>query len=281
MSSKRPSQPSLPSLRVSREQATREIKEQVTKGRRLTNRSTRSIDETNKLQVSVHKWVTYNKEMLLRFFDSSSLSKQFERACQQDLGRNPSWRDYARGSRDCLIDGSLFLETIVERLKLIPESVLGRASSASTATGKEVFVVHGHDNEAKETVARFLEKLGLRAIILHEQPNLNRTIIEKLEGNANVSFAVVILTPDDLGYPMGRSDLIKTRARQNVIFELGFFIGRLSRAKVCALYRGDVELPSDYNGVVYLPFDDSGAWKIDLAKEIRASGLEIDLNKAY
>lgn len=281
MSSKRPSHPSLPSLQVSREQATREIKEQVTKGRRLTNRSTRSIDETNKLQVLMHKWVTYNKEMLMRFFDSSSLAKQFERNCQQDLGRNPSWRDYARGARDCLIDGALFLETIADRLKLIPESVLGRASSASTGTGKEVFVVHGHDNEAKEAVARFLEKLGLRAIILHEQPNLNRTIIEKLEGNANVSFAVVILTPDDLGFPMGRSDLTKTRARQNVIFELGFFIGRLTRAKVCALYRGDVELPSDYSGVVYLPLDDAGAWKMDLAREIRASGLEVDLNKAY
>jgi predicted nucleotide-binding protein len=109
---------------------------------------------------------------------------------------------------------------------------------------------------------------------------LNRTIIEKLEGHSNVRFAVVILTPDDLGYPLGKSELMKTRARQNVIFELGFFIGKLGRDKVCALYKGDVELPSDYSGVVYLPLDDAGAWKMDLAREIRASGLEIDLNKA-
>lgn len=281
MPSKQSSRPPLPSLRVPREQAAKDIKEQMTKGRRLSNRSTRTKDETHNLLVDVHKWITYNKEMLTRFFDSPLLARQFDKACGMNVDNQSSWRDFARETKGCAASGVLFLETISERLRLIPESVTSNADARGSGANRDVFIVHGHSNEAKEGVARFLERLGLRAIILHEQPSLNRTIIEKLEGNANVNFAVVILTPDDLGYPMGRSELIKTRARQNVIFELGFFIGRLGRAKVCALYKGEVELPSDYSGVVYLPLDDAGAWKISLANEVRASGLDVDLNRAY
>ncbi|MEE8356570.1 MAG: nucleotide-binding protein, partial [Anaerolineales bacterium] len=101
---------------------------------------------------------------------------------------------------------------------------------------KKIFIVHGRDEEAKDSLARFLEKLGLEVIILHEQPNQGRTIIEKFEDYSDVGFAVVLLTPDDIGGRANDLELLP-RARQNVVFELGFFIGALGRERVCALHK--------------------------------------------
>lgn len=143
-----------------------------------------------------------------------------------------------------------------------------------------VFIVHGHDDAVRESVARYIERLGLRPIILHEQASQGRTIIEKLEYHADVKFAVVLLTPDDVGAAQGESNLLKQRARQNVVLELGFFVGKLGRQRVCAIHKGQVELPSDYVGVVYLPFDDSGGWRLILARELKAAGFAVDLNVA-
>ena len=143
----------------------------------------------------------------------------------------------------------------------------------------EVFVIHGRDNEAKETVARFLEKLTLTPVILHEQPNEGRTIIEKFEQHAQVGFAVALLTPDDVGALRDSSNDLKPRARQNVVFELGYFLGRLGRKRVCALTKGNIEIPSDYDGVVYISLDDGG-WKMDLIRELKNVGFEVDANKA-
>jgi predicted nucleotide-binding protein len=149
--------------------------------------------------------------------------------------------------------------------------------------GKQIFVVHGHDEGAKESTSRFIEKLGLGALILHEQPNRGRTIIEKFEDYSNVGFAVVLLTPDDMGVAKelaDRPDKWKPRARQDVIFELGFFSGKLGRSKVCVLYKEGVDIPSDYLGVVYVPIDSGGAWRLKLAREMKSAGIDIDLNKA-
>jgi len=148
---------------------------------------------------------------------------------------------------------------------------------AIPASGK-VFIVHGHDGEARESVARFLERLGLQAIILHEQANRGKTVIEKVESNSDVGFAVVLLTPDDEGCTKGGQP--EPRARQNVLLELGYFIGRLGRERVCALKRGHVEIPSDFAGVVWETMDAANGWKLALARELQAAGHEIDMNKA-
>ncbi len=142
----------------------------------------------------------------------------------------------------------------------------------------KVFVVHGHDEAAKQAVARYLERLGLTPIVLHEQPNQGSTIIEKFESHADVGFAVVLLTPDDMGAPAKEAP--RPRARQNVIFELGFFIGRLGRERVCALVKGDVETPSDYDGVAYTKFDDAGGWRMKFVQELKAAGFDVDANRA-
>jgi hypothetical protein len=146
----------------------------------------------------------------------------------------------------------------------------------SRQISQRVFVVHGHDDGIKETVARFLEKLGLEAIVLHERPSKGRTVIEKVEANSEVGFAVVILTPDDVGASKKLRKRLKDRARQNVILELGYFLGKLGRERVCALHVKEVELPSDFHGVVYVSYDKAGAWRTKLMKEIIAAGMNVD-----
>lgn len=142
----------------------------------------------------------------------------------------------------------------------------------------KVFIVHGHDGESRETVARFLGNIGFDPIILHEQANKGRTIIEKVEANADVGFAVVLLTPDDFGRAKSDTEL-ETRARQNVLLELGYFMARLGRDKVCALRKGDVSIPSDFAGVVWEAMDDAGAWRQTLARELVAAGHTVDWNR--
>ena len=145
----------------------------------------------------------------------------------------------------------------------------------------EIFIVHGRDEGAKNMVARFLEKLDLKPVILAEMPGEGCTIIEKFEQYAQVGYAIVLLTPDDAGSLEGDENDLKPRARQNVIFELGFFIGHLGRKHVCALTKGDVEIPSDYAGIEYIPFNDPDGWQLKLMKELKSGGFEIDANRAF
>lgn len=145
---------------------------------------------------------------------------------------------------------------------------------------KKVFVVHGHDELLKVTIARFLAKLDLVPVILHEQPDLGRTVIEKFLAHSDVAFAVVLLTADDVGGQANQKpSTFQYRARQNVILELGYFIARLGRSRVAAIYQEGVEIPSDYSGVLYIPHDSTGDWQLRLARELKASGLKIDANK--
>ena len=141
-----------------------------------------------------------------------------------------------------------------------------------------VFVVHGRDDGAKEAVARFVMLIGMQPVILHEQASVGMTILEKLIANADVGYAVVVLTADDLGRAKSE-ETENLRARQNVILELGYFLGRLGRERVMAILEDGVEIPSDYMGVVYAPLDDRGAWRQTLAKEMQAAGYVIDWNK--
>lgn len=141
---------------------------------------------------------------------------------------------------------------------------------------RKVFIVHGRDNEAKQEVSRFIEKVGLEAIILHEQVSSGMTIIEKIEHYSNeADFALVLYTPCDLGRGSLEPNPPKNRARQNVVFEHGYFMAKLGRENVCALVKGAIETPNDISGVVYVALDQYGAWKNDVAKELQACGYVI------
>ena len=154
------------------------------------------------------------------------------------------------------------------------------AKKEAKKMSNKVFIVHGHDNEAIQEMARTLEKADFEAIVLREQPDGGLTIIEKIEQYSDVDFAVVLYTQCDLGRAKGDPvEKEKYRARQNVVFEHGYLIGKLGRNHVCAVVKCDVETPGDISGVVYVPMDEHGAWKMRLARNMQDIGLPVDMNK--
>ena len=154
------------------------------------------------------------------------------------------------------------------------ESKNKRLKPNSNITEK-VFIVHGHDDGALQGVARFIGEIGLDPIILNEQVNQGQTIIEKIERNADVGFAVVLLTPDDKFIDNNSAPVF--RARQNVIFELGYFLAHLGRARVCTLKKDGFEMPSDFEGVVWVPLDEYKGWQMRLIKELKAAGYSPEI----
>jgi predicted nucleotide-binding protein len=161
-----------------------------------------------------------------------------------------------------------------------PEPASARPGDAHAASSRKVFLVHGHDQAALHSVARYLARLGLNPVVLSEVPSEGRTIIEKFEKNSDVAFAVVMMTPDDVGHPAGQLDQARPRARQNVVLELGYFVGRLGRANVAVLHKGNLELPSDYHGVVFIEMDEHDGWQIKLAREMKQAGVDADWSAA-
>jgi predicted nucleotide-binding protein len=160
--------------------------------------------------------------------------------------------------------------------KVHPDTISGHAKAERPTT---VFLVHGHDEGALHMIARFIERLGLQVIILHERVNRGRTIITKFqEEAAGVGFAIVLMTPDDFGGANSAADQ-KPRARQNVVFELGFFIGVLGPQRVAAVVKGNLELPSDLDGIVYISLD-RGDWQIELGRELQSAGFVVNWNQA-
>jgi len=141
----------------------------------------------------------------------------------------------------------------------------------------KIFIVHGHDDGLKNEVALFVQRLGIEPIILHEQANRGHTIIEKIEANSDVGFAIVLYTPCDMGR-VSSSKEEKPRARQNVVFEHGYFVAKLGRENVVALNKGYVEVPNDLSGMIYTSYDQN-TWKRDIAHELHHSGYNIDFSR--
>lgn len=195
------------------------------------------------------------------------------------------WRIFERFNRRNL-DG--YYSDTVEREKEIIVSALKACLRIPPKSDKKkpiitkdldlskVFIVHGHDKLLKTEVARFIEKLNLEPIILHEQASSGKTIIEKIEDYSNVGFGIVLYTPCDIGAQNQKDAELQPRARQNVVFEHGYLIGKIGRNNVCALVKGNIEKPNDISGVVYISIGND--WKLSLAKELRNSGYEIDMN---
>lgn len=190
------------------------------------------------------------------YYNSNSIVNNLQNMVGQMIV--PFARDYI-----ALVQSRTGTQEAAAILPVLPQSAVRKA-----------FVVHGHDEGSREAIARFLERINFEAVILHEQANQGLTIIEKIERHGEVPFAVILLTPDDFGAAQG--GVAQPRARQNVVLELGYFIGKLSRSRVCALRKGEVEIPSDFAGVVYTHYDEGGAWKTALATELEAAGFDID-----
>lgn len=255
-------------LLVPLKQAQERIRTQIERGEAVPNQSINENEEAR-------RWYEFTSELLRQISSSDELRDEFTGKGSYNFDSDISTASYLKK-----------LRSIHERLELLPapESAdTGAPARKDKRTGKpssrRVFIVHGHDDGLKETVARFLTKLDLEPVILHELPNRGRTIIEKFEAHADVAFAVVLFTPDDVGYPIGKADESKPRARQNVVLELGFFMAALGRERVCVLYKSGVDVPSDYSGVLYEELNSKGAWRLRLALEINNAGIEVDLNR--
>ena len=202
-----------------------------------------------------------------RFYEQIRQANASSRVVFLDVYRGPFGVEDATDHTNAL----LFSDDVTAEAQTEPQS-------KPRLSRTEVFVVHGRDEALRSEVCRVLEKLGVTPVVLFEQVDKGRTIIEKFEDHSDVAYAVVLITPDDEGRLRNKQQLTP-RARQNVVFELGFFYGKLGRQKVCAILKEGVEFPSDISGVIYKTADAAGAWKFALAKEMKAAGLDVDLNK--
>jgi len=176
------------------------------------------------------------------------------------------------------------LEIVDSALK---EDVYGELRAAeskkkSAVLSNRVFVVHGHDHALQTDVERFLKEIGLEPIVLHRQPDSGATLIEKFERHSDVGYAFILLTPDEIAYTVDQDALEdsmrkkENRARPNVIFEFGYFVGKLGRDRVCCIHKEKVNMPSDLNGLVYKKVDksvDEQAYPI--IRELKAAGYEV------
>lgn len=190
---------------------------------------------------------------------------------RNQLGQIVEW--CAKGLRSCKAVFGVYLEEMAEE----PPAISQASTSQCPLNMKKIFIVHGHDGELKQSVARIIEKQDIEAIILSEQANRGRTIIEKFENYADVGGAICLFTSDDLGREKSATKN-QPRARQNVVFEAGYFMGKLGRERVVLLADSGVEMPSDLSGVVYTS---TGNWQVELLKELKEMGYTIDFNKLY
>lgn len=238
-------------------------------------------------QARFEAWITDCSDLLERFFRAGSSPHELStKATSAHLNIQRS------GGREAFQACIEFMKTALQHgLNAIGEDrhQTSVPDQGEVVASDKVFVVHGHDAGLKAQVARFVGELDLEPVVLSEQASGgSQTIIEKIEEHDEVGFAVVLLTPDDVGTAKtaieeaedeeAAVDALNHRARQNVVFEMGYFMARLGRERVVGLYKGDLELPSDYQGVVYIDADNEAEWQRDLALELREAGLEVDLN---
>jgi predicted nucleotide-binding protein len=274
-----------PNLTMPRDALDQRLEDRIARAADLLKRP---ISDENALEVAqgdLSIWNDYNFQLLQRAFSTLEIAREYEEELNYENAYSDSIEDKIRSFRYDVRVPMQWLQSLKERIEFYEEEVNKTdptaAKRASQSAGTTVFVVHGRSEAPKEAVARFLGRIStLQPVILREQANSGRTIIEKFEDYAaTAAFAVVLLTGDDEGRLRGHDEL-QPRARQNVVFELGFFVAFLTRARVAVLYEPGVELPSDMSGVLYTELDPAGGWRLELAKEMQAAGLKVDLNLA-
>lgn len=282
-------------LTMAREVVESKIQERIRKAKEeLKTISVSTREQYLAFRNEYYKWDSFNTEMLKRLFTTEELADEyswFAGFSSSSMMDTPTIaEDLAELHRD--IDQRIHrLDSIIERLELIPiaphaaTTTAADTRSSQATTNNRVFVVHGHDELAKANLEIFLTEIGLEPIVLHRQADAGLTIIEKFEKHSDVGYAFILLTADEMAYL--RSEEAKSdserkkeyRARPNVIFEFGYFVGKLGRSKVCCLHKGDVTLPSDVHGMIYKKFRESvEEVAFSIIKDLRASGYDIKMN---
>jgi predicted nucleotide-binding protein len=264
------------------------LAERIKAGWGLFNREVIDAEGVDELRDDYRTWDEYNSTLIKRSFTTDEEYGKYS-GPGIAIGSPDTPQEKYKDTREDLRISIRQLASLKERLPLFEEvpsakAAAPQAQDSALASGTEpaIFLVHGRDEGAKHGVARFVRDItGLVPIVLAEQPNLGQTVIEKFEKHASqVSYAIVLLTGDDEGR-LKNTRPMKARARQNVILELGWFAGKLGRQKVAMLYETGVELPSDIVGILYAELDPAEGWKIKLAREMKAAGLPVDMNKVF
>lgn len=274
-------------LILSKEQFNKGLEERIALGEELFNRPVQTQIEFTKNKEDYYSWSDYNSEYLKQAFNKeyNEYKKSYDDAGSFSfgvLGARTSPAQELKEFKDKVNTKVNNLKKLRAKTDLLKSSLVEVVVSKAETVNldkSQVFIVHGHDEAAKTKTARFIERLGLKPIILHEQASGSKTVIEKIEAYSNVGFGIVLYTPCDIGAKNEENPNLKNRARQNVIFEHGFLIGKIGRENVCALVKDDIETPNDISGVVYVKMDDDDAWHLKIARELRNSGYEIDMNK--
>ncbi len=280
-STRGPDEPARTELTMPRSSAEAELSARIDLAEPLRNQLVKEAFES---------WDAFNVELLAQMFTTRQIANEYHYSGPAPVIRvvrdEGAWlgRSSRRVNPELAVkfDARVAsLKSIRERLVVFPapsEEASAAVSSTPIPAARAAFIVHGHDGEAREAMARLLGTLGIDAIILNEKPNEGRTLLEKIEKHsADVPYAIVLITGDDVGGKPGEEP--KPRARQNVILELGYFWGRLGRGHVCALYEPGVELPSDLGGLARVEFDKVGAWKYQVARELRVVWPDVDVNR--
>jgi len=235
-------------------------------------------DFSNEFWGSYETYVnTYN--LLLKDLQSLGFYKELKFLEQVPLSDQAFDSGFTKHEQAKLREVTNASQVLLQKVKLLLSPPKTDQRLNSQVRSNKIFVVHGQDNEMKTDVTQTLQKLDLEPIIIHEKPNSPQTLIEKISDYAHVSFAVVLVSPDDLAYPKETPDETKYRANQNVIFELGYFLGRLGKQNVIAIYRKkkDFEIPNDYNGVLWIEY--KSGWYFELIRELQALNFDVDANK--
>ena len=263
-----------------------EFKEELKKRSELGIALIQRIFEDNNLERSNAKiadWNDYNHELLKQAFDTpeNEYLKEYQNISKDIARSTVITKDTDMNSilHEMLKNELLYLKRLISKVDLMRSFTPEKEQKTNPIDKSQVFIVYGHDEVAKTKTARLIERLGFKPIILHEQANSGNTIIEKIEEYSNVGFGLVLYTPCDVGAKKEENPKLQNRARQNVIFEHGFLIGKIGRKNVCALVKDKVETPNDISGVVYIKMDTDDAWEVKVAKELKKSGYEVDLNK--
>jgi predicted nucleotide-binding protein len=264
---------------------TKKVDEQLRKGREIQSLQRTGVDEIDDFQAKYYGWSEYTATLLQNSFETKgamTLSPENEFGAPDidifDIRFGaPKSAEYVSSAITAVLEKKLrILESIRGRLEIWAEAP---APVDRNISGDAIFLVHGHDHASREYVRGFLGRCTSReVIVLDEKVGSGADILGKLLTHAQgAAYAIVLLTGDDEGRVVG-SDELQRRARQNVILELGLFIGLLGRNKVMALHEPGVEIPSDYLGVTYVPLDPNKAWRMGLVSELKAAGIEASLD---
>ena len=246
---------------VSMGEAANKIQQQIDKGEALYEEELITQRELDESERNYRQWNDYNVELLKGLFNTHDESKCYARIHREIIMPNATLSARISIHKKHIGSSVANLRSLLNKLELIPLSESINDTQPSSSCRKEysskIFIVHGHDDISKNELEIFLRSIGLEPIVLHRQADEGLTIIEKFEKHSDVGYAFILLTPDEVAYL--RSEDAKPdderkkelRARPNVIFEFGYFVGKLGRSRVCCLHTGDVSSPSDVSGMIY------------------------------